>query len=78
MAGSVSSQGSAFYASEIVSGQSGASLYLHLDWSLSTTPGVTPGREVHAGVYIMDIFTAEELKSKPYRNVTNRTKCLNI
>lgn len=38
MIGFVSSQGSAFYASEIVSGQSGAPLYLQLDWSLSTTP----------------------------------------
>lgn len=64
MAGFVSSQGSAFYASEIVSKQSGASLYCRLDRSLSTAPvwsGSWQGG-THR-VYIMDIFMSEELKS---------------
>lgn len=38
MVGFVSSQDSAFYASDTVSGQSKAPLYLQLDGSLSTTP----------------------------------------
>lgn len=69
MVGFVSSQDSAFYASDTVSGQSKAPLYLQLDRSLSTTP-VWSGscREGHAGVW--------NGRPKSYRHVTNQTKDL--